>query len=51
MNLDAVKMQAYGLSIPQVQQNILSSNLDFRKHPNSGTKILIQLENIKNVEG
>jgi HAE1 family hydrophobic/amphiphilic exporter-1 len=22
-------MQAYGLSIPQVQQNILSSNLDF----------------------
>jgi HAE1 family hydrophobic/amphiphilic exporter-1 len=23
------KMQAYGLSIPQVQQNILSSNLDF----------------------
>ena len=29
VNLDAVKMQAYGLSIPQVQQNILSSNLDF----------------------
>ena len=29
VNLDAVKMQAYGLSVPQVQQNILSSNLDF----------------------
>ena len=29
VNLDALKMQGYGLSIPQVQQNILSSNLDF----------------------
>ncbi len=29
VNLDAVKMQAYGLSVPQVQQTILSSNLDF----------------------
>jgi HAE1 family hydrophobic/amphiphilic exporter-1 len=29
VNLDAVKMQGYGLSIPQVQQNILTSNLDF----------------------
>lgn len=29
INLDAVKMQGYGLSVPQVQQNILSSNLDF----------------------
>jgi len=29
VNLDAVKMQGYNLSIPEVQQNILSSNLDF----------------------
>ena len=29
VNLDAVKMQAYGLSVPQVQQTILASNLDF----------------------
>jgi hydrophobe/amphiphile efflux-1 (HAE1) family protein len=29
VNLDATKMQGYGLSIPQVQQIILSSNLDF----------------------
>ncbi len=29
VNLDAVKMQGYGLSVPQVQQSILSSNLDF----------------------
>ena len=29
VNLDAVKMQGYGLSIPQVQQIILTSNLDF----------------------
>ncbi|KRB54586.1 efflux RND transporter permease subunit [Flavobacterium sp. Root186] len=29
VNLDAVKMQGYGLSVPQVQQNILTSNLDF----------------------
>ena len=29
VNLDAKKMQGYGLSIPQVQQIILTSNLDF----------------------
>jgi hypothetical protein len=29
VNLDATKMQVIGLSIPQVQQIILSSNLDF----------------------
>ena len=29
VNLDPLKMQGYGLSIPQVQQIILSSNLDF----------------------
>lgn len=29
VNLDATKMQGYGLSIPQVQQMILTSNLDF----------------------
>ena len=29
VNLDAVKMQGYGLSVPQVQQMILASNLDF----------------------
>ncbi|NGY36816.1 efflux RND transporter permease subunit [Flavobacterium sp. XN-5] len=29
VSLDAIKMQGYGLSIPQVQQIILSSNLDF----------------------
>lgn len=29
VNLDATKMQGYGLSVPQVQQTILSSNLDF----------------------
>jgi HAE1 family hydrophobic/amphiphilic exporter-1 len=29
VNLDALKMQGYGLSVPQVQQVILSSNLDF----------------------
>ena len=29
VNLDATKMQGYGLSVPQVQQVILSSNLDF----------------------
>ncbi|MDI1303639.1 MAG: efflux RND transporter permease subunit [bacterium] len=29
VSLDAVKMQGYGLSVPQVQQVILSSNLDF----------------------
>jgi hydrophobe/amphiphile efflux-1 (HAE1) family protein len=29
VNLDALKMQGYNLSVPQVQQVILSSNLDF----------------------
>ena len=29
VNLDPLKMQGYGLSVPQVQQTILSSNLDF----------------------
>jgi HAE1 family hydrophobic/amphiphilic exporter-1 len=29
VSLDATKLQGYGLSIPQVQQMILSSNLDF----------------------
>ncbi|HQA73239.1 efflux RND transporter permease subunit [Flavobacterium sp.] len=29
VNLDATKLQGYGLSIPEVQQIILSSNLDF----------------------
>ncbi len=29
VGLDAVKMQGYGLSVPQVQQIILTSNLDF----------------------
>jgi hydrophobe/amphiphile efflux-1 (HAE1) family protein len=29
VNLDATKMQGYGLSVPQVQQTILTSNLDF----------------------
>ena len=29
VNLDALKMQGYGLSVPQVQQVILTSNLDF----------------------
>lgn len=29
VNLDATKMQGYGLSVPQVQQMILASNLDF----------------------
>ncbi|WP_140486245.1 efflux RND transporter permease subunit [Flavobacterium sp. GSA192] len=29
VNLDATKMQGYGLSVPQVQQIILASNLDF----------------------
>ena len=29
VNLDATKLQGYGLSIPQVQQIILTSNLDF----------------------
>jgi hydrophobe/amphiphile efflux-1 (HAE1) family protein len=29
VNLDAVKMQGYGLSVPAIQQVILTSNLDF----------------------
>ncbi|WP_278034307.1 efflux RND transporter permease subunit [Flavobacterium nitratireducens] len=29
VNLDATKLQGYGLSVPQVQQMILASNLDF----------------------
>jgi hydrophobe/amphiphile efflux-1 (HAE1) family protein len=29
VNLDATKMQGYGLSVPQVQHTILTSNLDF----------------------
>jgi HAE1 family hydrophobic/amphiphilic exporter-1 len=29
VGLDAVKMQGYGLSVPQVQQVLLTSNLDF----------------------
>jgi len=29
VSLDANKMQGYGLSVPQVQQSILTSNLDF----------------------
>ena len=29
VNLDATKLQGYGLSVPQIQQIILSSNLDF----------------------
>jgi hydrophobe/amphiphile efflux-1 (HAE1) family protein len=29
VNLDALKMQGYNLSVPQVQQMILTSNLDF----------------------
>jgi HAE1 family hydrophobic/amphiphilic exporter-1 len=42
------KMQAYGLSIPQVQQNILSSNLDFPTNIQTEKKILIRLAgNIK----
>lgn len=53
VNLDAVKMQAYGLSIPQVQQNILSSNLDFPTGniQTRDKKILIRLAGkYKNVE-
>ncbi|MFH6972285.1 efflux RND transporter permease subunit [Flavobacterium petrolei] len=53
VNLDAVKMQAYGLSVPQVQQNILSSNLDFPTGniQTREQKILIRLAGkYKNVE-
>ncbi|MFV5697246.1 efflux RND transporter permease subunit [Flavobacterium sp. ZT3R17] len=53
VNLDAVKMQGYGLSVPQVQQNILSSNLDFPTGniQTREQKILIRLAGkYKNVE-
>jgi hydrophobe/amphiphile efflux-1 (HAE1) family protein len=53
VNLDAVKMQGYGLSIPQVQQIILSSNLDFPTGniQTRDQKILIRLAGkYKNVE-
>jgi HAE1 family hydrophobic/amphiphilic exporter-1 len=53
VNLDAVRMQAYGLSVPQVQQNILSSNLDFPTGniQTREKKILIRLAGkYKNVE-
>lgn len=53
VNLDAVKMQGYGLSIPQVKQVILSSNLDFPTGniQTRDTKILIRLAGkYKNVE-
>ena len=53
VNLDATKMQGYGLSIPQVQQVILSSNLDFPTGniQTREQKILIRLAGkYKNVE-
>ena len=53
VNLDAVKMQGYGLSVPQVQQVILSSNLDFPTGniQTRDQKILIRLAGkYKNVE-
>lgn len=53
VNLDAVKMQGYGLSVPQVQQIILSSNLDFPTGniQTRDQKILIRLAGkYKNVE-
>ena len=53
VNLDAVKMQGYGLSVPQVQQNILTSNLDFPTGniQTRDQKILIRLAGkYKNVE-
>lgn len=53
VNLDAIKMQGYGLSIPQVQQTILSSNLDFPTGniQTREQKILIRLAGkYKNVE-
>jgi HAE1 family hydrophobic/amphiphilic exporter-1 len=53
VNLDASKMQGYGLSIPQVQQTILSSNLDFPTGniQTREQKILIRLAGkYKNVE-
>jgi multidrug efflux pump subunit AcrB len=53
VNLDAVKMQGYNLSVPQVQQNILTSNLDFPTGniQTRNQKILIRLAGkYKNVE-
>lgn len=53
VNLDALKMQGYGLSIPQVQQIILASNLDFPTGniQTREQKILIRLAGkYKNVE-
>ena len=53
VNLDAVKMQGYGLSVPQIQQTILSSNLDFPTGniQTREQKILIRLAGkYKNVE-
>ena len=53
VNLDATKMQGYGLSIPQVQQMILASNLDFPTGniQTREQKILIRLAGkYKNVE-
>ena len=53
VNLDAVKMQGYNLSVPQVQQMILSSNLDFPTGniQTREQKILIRLAGkYKNVE-
>ncbi|MDP5198633.1 efflux RND transporter permease subunit [Flavobacterium sp. DG2-3] len=53
VNLDAVKMQGYGLSVPQVQQTILTSNLDFPTGniQTRNQKILIRLAGkYKNVD-
>ncbi|MGC4040671.1 MAG: efflux RND transporter permease subunit [Flavobacterium sp.] len=53
VNLDAEKMQGYGLSVPQVQQTILTSNLDFPTGniQTRNQKILIRLAGkYKNVE-
>ncbi|UOK43373.1 MULTISPECIES: efflux RND transporter permease subunit [Flavobacterium] len=53
VNLDALKMQGYGISVPQVQQIILASNLDFPTGniQTRNQKILIRLAGkYKNVE-
>ncbi|MEL1241180.1 efflux RND transporter permease subunit [Flavobacterium flavipallidum] len=53
VNLDATKLQGYGLSVPQVQQTILASNLDFPTGniQTREQKILIRLAGkYKNVE-
>ena len=53
VNLDATKIQGYGLSVPQIQQAILSSNLDFPTGniQTREQKILIRLAGkYKNVE-